>query len=104
MAGDDEFGVAARGAHGGGGEAAFYAFAAGENKFAAGDGHAMKLGRIVETKEATLHGAAFGELGEDGGEMAAGALDAAGSVEFRKYADEHWVSLPSAERERKSGT
>jgi hypothetical protein len=33
--------------------------------------------------------------------MAAGTLDAAGRVQFRKYANEHWVSLPSASRERK---
>jgi hypothetical protein len=33
--------------------------------------------------------------------MAAGALNAAGRVEFRKYANEHWLSLPSAAMERK---
>ena len=99
--GEDELGVAAGAAHGGGGEAAFGAFASGENKFAAAYGHAMKLRGIIEAEEAAFHGAAGGELGEDGGEMAAGALNAAGGVQFRKYADEHWVSLPSAEMERK---
>ena len=87
--GEDEFGVAASAAHGGGGEAAFGAFAAGENKFAAAYGHAVELVGIIEAEEAALHGAAGGEFGEHGGEVAAGALDAAGSVEFRKYADEH---------------
>ena len=99
--GEDELGVTARAAHGRGGETALGAIATGKNKFAAAYGHAMELRRIIEAEEAALHGAAGGEFGEHGGEMAAGALDAAGSVQFRKYADEHWVSLPSARMERK---
>ncbi len=89
MRGEDQLGVTAGAAHGGGDETAFGALAAGENKFAAAYGHAMEFRRIIEAEQAAFHGAAGGEFGEHGGEMAAGTLDAAGSVEFRKYADEH---------------
>ena len=61
----------------------------------------MKFRRIIEAEQAALHGAAGGEFGEYRGKMAAGTLDASGRVQFRKYANEHWVSLPSAGRERK---
>jgi hypothetical protein len=61
----------------------------------------MELRRIIQTEQAALHRAAGGEFGEHRGKMTAGALDAAGRVQFRKYADEHWLSLPSAATERK---
>ncbi len=97
----DQFRVAARAAQGRSGKAAFGASATGKNKFAAADGHAMKLRRIIEAEQAALHGAAGGEFREYRGEMTASALDAAGRVQFRKYANEHWVSLPSVRMERK---
>jgi hypothetical protein len=93
--------VAASGAKSGGGKAAFGAFATGENKFPAADGHAVKFRRIIQAEEAAFHGTAGGKLGKDGCDVAAGALNAAWCVQFRKYADEHWVSLPSAAMERK---
>src|SRR5450631_1174546 len=55
MRGENELGVAAGAAHGGGGEAALSAFAAGENKFAAAYGHAMELRGIIEAEEAAFH-------------------------------------------------
>lgn len=101
MRGQDEFCVAAGGADGGRGEAALGACRAGEYKFAITESDAMELGRIVEREEATIEAAAGGEFFHDRGDVAAGALHAAGSVEFRKEADEHGVSLPSAGTERK---
>ncbi len=101
MHGDDQFGVAAGAAQSGSGEAAFGTLTSSEDKFAFADGHAMKLRRIVEAEEPALHRAAVRIFGEHRGDVPAGALYAAGSVEFRKYADEHWVSLPSAAMERK---
>ena len=93
--------MAASGAKSGGGKAALRALAAGENKFAAAHGHAVKFRRVIEAEETAFHGTAGGKLREDGGDVTAGALNAAGGVQFRKYADEHWLSLPSAAMERK---
>jgi hypothetical protein len=93
--------VAARGAKSGGGEAALGALASGENKFAAAYRHAVKFRRVIEAEETTFHGTAGGKFGEDGCDVAASALNTAWRVQFRKYADEHWVSLPSAGMERK---
>jgi hypothetical protein len=93
--------VAASTAQSRGGKPSFGAFATGKNKFAATDGHAMKLRRIIEAEETAFHRAAGCEFREHGGEMAAGTLNAARCVQFRKYADEHWLSLPSAGMERK---
>jgi hypothetical protein len=101
MTGDHQFGVAASGAKSGGGKAALGALATGENKLAATYGHAVKFRGVIEAEEAAFHGAARGKLGEDGCNVATGALNAAGRVQFRKYADEHWLSLPSAAMERK---
>ncbi len=93
--------MAASGAKSGGGKSALGALAPGENKFAAAHGHAVKFRGIIEAEETAFHAAAGGKFGEDGCEVAAGALNAAWRVQFRKYADEHWVSLPSAGMERK---
>ena len=93
--------MAARGAKSGGSEAALGALASGENKFAAAYRHAVKFRGVVEAEETAFHGTAGGEFGEDGCDVAASALNAARRVQFRKYADEHWVSLPSAAMERK---
>ena len=101
MPGEDQFCVAASSSKSGGGEAALGAVAAGENKFAAAHGHAVKFRRVIEAEETAFHGTAGGKLREDGCDVAAGALNAAWRIQFRKYADEHWVSLPSAAMERK---
>ena len=93
--------MAASSAKSGGGEAALGALATGENKFAAAHGHAVKFRRVIEAEETAFHGTAGGKLREDGCDVAAGALNAAWRIQFRKYADEHWVSLPSAAMERK---
>jgi hypothetical protein len=101
MASDHQLGVTASGAKSGGGKPTLSALAAGENKLAAAYGHAMKFRRVIEAEETAFHGTAGGKLREDGGDVTAGALNAAWGVQFRKYADEHWLSLPSAEMERK---
>jgi hypothetical protein len=101
MPGEHQFCVAASSAKSGGRKAALGALATSENKFAAAYGHAVKFRRVIEAEETAFHGAAGGKLREDGGDVAAGALNAAWGVQFRKYADEHWVSLPSAAMERK---
>jgi hypothetical protein len=61
----------------------------------------MKLGRIIQAEEAAFHRAAGCKFREDCGNVAAGALNAAGGVQLRKYADKHPVSLPRAAMERK---
>jgi hypothetical protein len=89
MSGEHQLCVAASGAKSGGGKAALGALATGENKFTAAHGHAVKFRRVIEAEEAAFHGTAGGKLGKDGCDMAAGALNAAWRIQFRKYADEH---------------
>ena len=101
MRGQDELGVAPRRPDRCGGEACFGALRAGEDELAISERDAMKFGRIVEREETRVEATAGGELLHDGGDVAAGALHAAGGVEFRKQANEHGVSLPSAVQERK---
>jgi hypothetical protein len=101
MTGDHQLRMAASGAKSSGGKAALGALATGKNKFAAAYGHAVKFRRVIEAEETAFHGTAGGKLGEHGRNVAAGALNTAGRVQFRKYADEHWLSLPSAAMERK---
>jgi hypothetical protein len=93
--------VAASGAKGGGGEAALGALTSGENKFAAAYRHAVKFRGVIEAEETAFHGTAGGEFSEDGCNVTASPLNTSWPVQFRKYADEHWVSLPSAGMERK---
>jgi len=101
MPGEHQFCVAASGAKSGGGKAPLGALAPGENKFAAAHGHAVKFRRVIEAEEAAFHGTAGGKLRKDGCDVATGALNTAWRVQFRKYADEHWLSLPSTAMERK---
>ena len=101
MPGEHQLCVAASGAKSGGGEAAFSTFATGENKFTAAYGHAVKFRRVIEAEETAFHGTAGGKLRKYCCDVAAGTLNAAWGVQFRKYTDEHWVSLPSAAMERK---
>ena len=84
-----------------GGEACFGTLRAGEDELAIAERDAMKFGRIVEREETRVEATAGGELLHDGGDVATGALHAAGGVEFREQANEHGVSLPSAVQERK---
>jgi len=82
-------------------------FLAGNYSFyvaAYADGGALTdLGPMLEKSgfDRSLYIEHYVKLGEYRGKMAAGTLDASGRVQFRKYANEHWVSLPSAGRERK---
>jgi hypothetical protein len=101
MTGDHQLCMTASGAKSSGRKAALGALATSENKFAAAYGHAVKFRRVIEAEETAFHGTAGGKLRKYGCDVAAGALNAAWSVKFRKYADEHWVSLPSAAQERK---
>jgi hypothetical protein len=101
MPGNYQLGVAAGSAKSGGGKAALSAFTAGENEFAAAYRHAMKFGRVIEAEKTAFHGTAGGKFRKDSCDVTAGALDTAWRVQFRKYADEHWLSLPSAAMERK---
>src|SRR5262249_21664928 len=68
----------------------------GEYKFAGADGHAVKLGRIVQAEEPALHFSVVCEFSKDCGEMPSGALYAAGCVQLREEANQHARSLPSA--------
>jgi hypothetical protein len=61
----------------------------------------MEFRRVIQAEKAAFHGAAGGKFREHSGDVAACALNPARRVEFRKYADEHWVSLPSTAQERK---
>ena len=101
MPGEHQLCVPAGGAKSSGGEAALGALAAGENKFSAAHGHAVKFRGVIEAEETAFHGTAGGKLREDRCDVTAGALNAAWRIQFRKYADEHWVSLPSTAMERK---
>jgi hypothetical protein len=101
MPGEHQFCVAASGAEGGGGKAALGTLTTGENKFAATHRYAVKFRGVIEAEETTFHGTAGGKLREDGCDVPAGALHATWRIQFRKYADEHWLSLPSAAMERK---
>jgi hypothetical protein len=101
MPGNYQFGVPAGSAKSGGGKAALSALTTGENKFAAAYGHAVKFGRVIEAEKTAFHGTAGGKLRKDSCNVTTGALNTAWRVQFRKYADEHWLSLPSAAMERK---
>jgi hypothetical protein len=101
MSGKHQFCVAASSAKSGGSETALGALATGENKFATAYGHAVKFRRVIEAEETAFHGTAGGKLRKDGCDMTTGALNTAWGVQFRKYSDEHWLSLPSAAMERK---
>ena len=101
MPGENQLRVAASRAKSAGGKTALGALTAGENKFATAYGHTVKFRRVIEAEESAFHGTAGGKLRKHGCDVAAGALNAAGRGQFRKYADEHWVSLPSAAMERK---
>jgi hypothetical protein len=101
MPGEHQLCVTASGAKSGGSKTALGALATSENKFAAAYGHAVKFRRVIEAEEAAFHGSAGGKLREYGCDMATGALNTTRGVQFRKYADEHWLSLPSAAMERK---
>ena len=101
MPGKHQLCVAASGAKSGGSKTALGALATSEYKFAAAYGHAVKFRRVIKAEEAAFHGTAGGKLRKYGCDVAAGALNTARGVQFRKYADEHWLSLPSTAMERK---
>jgi hypothetical protein len=104
MTGDYKLCVAASISHGCGGKASFGAFTAGKNEFAIAYRQVVKLGRIIQAEEAAFHRATGCKFREDRSNVAARALNAAGGVQLRKYADEHSVSLPRAAMESKRDT
>ncbi len=93
MRGEDEFRAAASGAQSVGRESQLAAIGAGEDKFAVAHAHSVEFLRVVEAEEAGLHFVGGGVLAHHKGEMAAGALDAAGCVQFGEEANKHAVSL-----------
>ena len=62
----------------------------------------MQLRRVVQADQPAVHRSAGGKLGHHRRDMAAGALQAAGRIEFREESDNHAPSLTSAARERKA--
>jgi len=101
VAGDDQFGAAASGAGRGDAEMDFSASAAGEHKIARAYGHAVQFRRIIQAEQAAIDAAARGKFAHYGGDVAAGALDTAGSVQLGEESKEHGLSLPSAAPEHK---
>ena len=53
----------------------------------------MEFLRVVQAKHAVFHLPRGGKFAENERHVAAGSLDAAGSIEFGKESDEHAVSL-----------
>jgi hypothetical protein len=60
----------------------------------------MQLLSVVEAQDAVFHVVRRGVLAEDEGEMATGALNATGSVEFWKESNQHAVSLTKRDGEK----
>src|SRR5713101_4989416 len=84
-------------------EAGFRSRTACKREFTSADRHAMQLGRIIQADEAAFHVARGGELRQHRRQVAAGALHAAGRVQFREEANDHASSLSTAATERKAG-
>jgi hypothetical protein len=60
----------------------------------------MQLLSVIEAQDTVFHVVRRGVLAEDEGEMATGALNAAGSVEFGKESNQHAVSLTKRDGEK----